>query len=91
MKGGCSDNLVQCCFFDQAGDRGLNLGGSTGLAFFRPRVRDFEAARLLVAGNRFYGCEAPIAWPTSDHCRVSKLSSTSSIPNSSMSDAKRCD
>ena len=70
MKGGCADILVQCCFFDRAGGRGLNLGGSTGLPFFRPRVGDYEATRLLVAGNRFYGCQAPVAWPTASHNRV---------------------
>ncbi len=70
MKGGCADNLVQCCFFDRAGDRGLNLGGSTGLPYFRPSVGDYEATRLLVAGNRFYGCQAPVAWPTASRNRV---------------------
>ena len=70
MKGGCADNLVQCCFFDRAGGRGLNLGGSTGRPFFRPNVGDYEATRLLVAGNRFYGCQAPVAWPTASHNRV---------------------
>jgi hypothetical protein len=61
---------VQCCFFDRAGGRGLNLGGSTGLPYFRPSVGDYEAAELLVAGNRFFGCEAPIAWPTASRNRV---------------------
>jgi len=70
MKGGCADNLVQGCFFDRAGGRGLNLGGSTGLAYFRPPARDYEATRLVVAGNRFYGCEAPVAWPTARGNRV---------------------
>jgi hypothetical protein len=79
MKGGCADNLVQCCFFDRAGDRGLNLGGSTGPPFFRPSVGDYEATRLLVAGNRFYGCEAPVAWPTASHNRV--LQNTIVLPD----------
>jgi hypothetical protein len=70
MKGGCAKNLVQCCFFDRAGARGLNLGGSTGLPFFRPVVGDFEASQLWVAGNRFFGGEAPVAWPTASHNRV---------------------
>ncbi|MHB0958033.1 MAG: right-handed parallel beta-helix repeat-containing protein [Pirellulaceae bacterium] len=70
MKGGCADILVQCCFFDRAGGRGLNLGGSTGLPYFRPSVGDFESTRLLVAGNRFYGSQAPVAWPTASHNRV---------------------
>jgi hypothetical protein len=67
MKGGCADNLVQDCFFDRAGDRGLNLGGGTGLPYFRPGAGDYEATRLLVAGNRFYGGQAPVAWPTASH------------------------
>lgn len=70
MKGGSADILVQCCFFDRAGQRALNLGGSTGLAFFRPGVGDFEAARLLVGGNRFFGGQTPVAWPTASHNRV---------------------
>jgi hypothetical protein len=70
MKGGCADNLVQYCFFDRAGNRGLNLGGSTGLRYFRPTVGNYEATRLLVGGNRFYGCQAPVAWVTSEHSRV---------------------
>lgn len=70
MKGGCADILVQGCFFDRAGGRGLNLGGATGLPYFRPRVGDYEATRLLVAGNRFFGCQAPVAWPTASHNRV---------------------
>mgnify|MGYP000886283883 FL=1 len=70
MKGGCADNLVQGCFFDRAGSRGLNLGGSTGLPYFRPSVGDYEATRLLVAGNRFFGCQAPVAWPTASQTRV---------------------
>ena len=70
MKGGCTNNLVQCCFFDRAGGRGLNLGGSTGRPYFRPSVVDYEAARLLVAGNRFYGSQSPIAWTTASEIRV---------------------
>jgi hypothetical protein len=70
MKGGCADILVQTCFFDRAGGRGVNLGGSTGLPYFRPRVGDYEATRLTVAGNRFFGCQAPVAWPTASHNRV---------------------
>jgi hypothetical protein len=70
MKGGSADNLVQGCFFDRAGGRALNLGGSTGLQYFRPRVDDYEATRLLVGGNRFFGGTAAVAWPTASHSRV---------------------
>ncbi|MBA7646879.1 hypothetical protein ES703_54645 [subsurface metagenome] len=35
LKGGTEDILVQTCFFKNAGQRSINLGGSTGLQFFR--------------------------------------------------------
>ncbi len=36
LKGGTSDIVVTKCHFLQAGERPLNLGGSTGLPYFRP-------------------------------------------------------
>jgi len=66
LKGGSEDVLVQSCLFLAAGQRSINLGGSTGLQFFRPRVGDYEAKNITVAGNRFEGCMAPIAWVTAD-------------------------
>jgi len=66
LKGGTEDVLVQCCFFKNAGQRAINLGGSTGLAFFRPEVRDYEARNITIAGNRFVAGMAPVAWVTSD-------------------------
>jgi len=66
LKGGTKDVLVQCCFFNNAGQRSINLGGSTGLRFFRPNVQDYEAKKITVAGNRFVGSVAPVAWVTSD-------------------------
>jgi Right handed beta helix region len=64
LKGGTEDVLVQCCLFTNAGQRCINLGGSTGLQFFRPEVRDYEARDITVAGNRFVGSLAPVAWVT---------------------------
>lgn len=66
LKGGTQDVLVQCCFFNHAGQRSINLGGSTGLRFFRPSVQDYEAKDITIAGNRFVGSMAPAAWVTSD-------------------------
>jgi len=66
LKGGTEDVLVQCCFFKNAGQRSVNLGGSTGLQFFRPRVNDYEARNITVAGNRFVGSMVPVAWVTAD-------------------------
>jgi len=64
MKGGTREILVRRSFFRNAGSRAINLGGSTGLRFFRPRLCDYEAKDIVVAGNRFAGSEAPIAWVT---------------------------
>jgi hypothetical protein len=66
LKGGTSDILVQCCLFKDAGQRCINLGGSTGLEFFRPGVQGYEATRITIAGNRFEGSLAPVAWVTAD-------------------------
>ncbi|MBA3705698.1 MAG: DUF5123 domain-containing protein, partial [Bacteroidetes bacterium] len=38
------------------------LGGSTGLAFFRPDTARFEAADLQVYSNIFIGSQAPVAF-----------------------------
>jgi hypothetical protein len=66
LKGGTSDVLVQCCSFTNAGQRAINLGGSTGLQFFRPSVGDYEAKDITIAGNRFTGSLSPVAWVTAD-------------------------
>jgi polygalacturonase len=66
LKGGTQNVLVQCCFFNNVGQRSINLGGSTGLRFFRPKVRDYEAKNITIAGNRFVGSFSPVAWVTSD-------------------------
>ncbi len=66
LKGGTENVLVQTCLFKNAGERAVNLGGSTGLQFFRPKVGDCEAKNITIAGNRFVGGSAPIAWVTAD-------------------------
>jgi len=69
-KGGCENILIKQNFFKNAGERAINLGGSTGLEFFRPEVRDYEAKAIGVAGNHFVGSTAPVAYVTSINCRV---------------------
>ncbi|MFH1715836.1 MAG: right-handed parallel beta-helix repeat-containing protein [Planctomycetota bacterium] len=66
LKGGTEYILVQTSLFRHAGQRSINLGGSTGLQFFRPEVGDYEARNITIAGNRFVGSVAPIAWVTAD-------------------------
>ncbi len=64
MKGGSSDLLVRQNVFRDVGQRSINIGGSTGRDYFRPPEVDYEATRIEVAGNQFFGSVAPLAWAT---------------------------
>lgn len=55
LKGGTSDVVVEKCHFTNAGERPINLGGSTGLPYFRPQDAKYEAARLIVRDNIIEG------------------------------------
>lgn len=55
LKGGTSDIIIENCRFTNAGERPINLGGSTGLAYFRPQGAKHEAARLIVRDNTIEG------------------------------------
>jgi hypothetical protein len=61
-KGGSSQITIQRCRFENAGGRAVNIGGSTGLAFFRPRDATFEAKDITVEDCTFVGGIAPIAF-----------------------------
>ena len=45
LKGGCHDIKVLTSFFNNTAPRAINLGGSTGLQFFRPLNAPFEAKK----------------------------------------------
>jgi hypothetical protein len=62
MKGGTRDVTVHRCRFEHAGQRAVQLGGSTGRAYFRPAAAGFEAKDLVVEGCTFLGSLAPIAF-----------------------------
>lgn len=62
LKGGTSDIVVTKCHFLRAGERPLNLGGSTGLAYFRPAGAKHEAARLKVTHNTIEGSPCAAAF-----------------------------
>jgi hypothetical protein len=64
LKGGTSEVLVQTSFFKGVTHRSVNLGGSTGLRYFRPKAEGYEATKIVVAGNRFVGSQAPVAFVT---------------------------
>ena len=61
-KGGTSNVAVRRCRFEDAGDRALNLGGSTGKPFFRPADAGYEARDLLVEDCVVVGSEAGAAF-----------------------------
>ncbi|MGB3966215.1 MAG: right-handed parallel beta-helix repeat-containing protein [Planctomycetota bacterium] len=75
-KGGSSRLVLRGNRFEHAGSRAVNLGGSTGLEFFRPPLAQWpgderwEAADLLVEGNVFVGSDAPIAFVGVDGATV---------------------
>jgi len=61
-KGGTSEVVIRRCLFDHAAARGVNIGGSTGLQFFRPRGVKYEAKDITVEGCVFVGNQAPVAY-----------------------------
>lgn len=65
-KGGTADISILECNFLRAGQRAINLGGSTGLPFFRPIDATYEARDIEVAGCRFVGSMAVVAFVGAD-------------------------
>lgn len=61
-KGGSSDIVIRRCRFEQAGSRAVNIGGSTGRAYFRPQGASYEAKDITVEDCTFIGSMSPIAF-----------------------------
>jgi len=67
-KGGSSNVTIETSTFLNAGQRALNIGGSTGREFFRPPLESiksgerFEATRITVQGCTIQGGTAGIAF-----------------------------
>lgn len=65
-KGGSDDILITQNYFVEAGERAVNMGGSTGFEFFRPALSmsgvHFEARDIRVVANVFRGGISPIAF-----------------------------
>ncbi len=61
-KGGSSEIVIQRCRFENPGERAVNVGGSTGLAYFRPIDAKFEAASITVEDCEFIGGLSAIAF-----------------------------
>lgn len=73
-KGGTEDVEIRWCRFADAGARGVNMGGSTGLEYFRPPVRrdrvNAEARDVRVLRNVFEGSEAAVAFVGAVGCEM---------------------
>ncbi len=83
-KGGSADVLVTRCRFEHAGERALNIGGSTGFDYFRPPLTptskepapaspaviptNAEARRVRVLANVIVGSRAAIAFVGATDC-----------------------
>lgn len=61
-KGGSRAIRIRRCRFEQTGGRGVNMGGSTGLPYFRPRDAGYEARDIQVEDCTFLGTSAPICF-----------------------------
>jgi hypothetical protein len=75
FKGGSDEIEIRGNFIQDAGWRGVNMGGRTGSAFFRPALtasrRNYEAARVRVQANVFVGGEAAVAFTGCVDCEFS--------------------
>jgi len=61
-KGGSSEILIQLCHFEKAGGRAVNIGGSTGLDYFRPREAEHEASDITLTDCTMRGSDAAFAF-----------------------------
>lgn len=61
-KGGSEQITIRRCRFEDAGGRALNLGGSTGLDYFRPKPQGYEAKDITVEDCTIVGSMAAIAF-----------------------------
>ncbi|HMO04651.1 MAG TPA: right-handed parallel beta-helix repeat-containing protein [Kiritimatiellia bacterium] len=74
IKGGSSDIEVSQCIISNAGQRGINIGGSTDFVFFRPplvtNAPNVEAHSVRVFANVFIGGTATVAYVGATNCHV---------------------
>ncbi len=61
-KGGSARILIYSNRFENAGGRAVNMGGSTGMQFFRPIDAPYEASHITVWANVFIRGQTPVAF-----------------------------
>ena len=62
FKGGSSDVWMHHCRLENAGERPIQAGGSTGADYFRPMDADFEARRIRMEDNVISGGTCAVAF-----------------------------
>lgn len=67
-KGGTEDILVYGNLFVNAGSRAIQMGGSTGAAYFRPIDAPFEGKNIRAIANVIIGSQASIAFASAIDC-----------------------
>lgn len=70
FKGGSEEVAIRRCLFDGVDGGGINVGGSTGMPYFRPKPQGFEARKIVVEGNTFKGGGAPVVFANCDGADV---------------------
>jgi hypothetical protein len=75
VKGGSEDVEIRSCKMTNAGERAVNLGGSTGADYFRPPLKTgipgFEARNIRVRDCTIGGSDAAVAFVGCVDCVVS--------------------
>lgn len=61
-KGGSANVLVYANRFERVAERAVNMGGSTGLPYFRPIDAPYEASNITVIANVFADVVTPVAF-----------------------------
>jgi len=70
-KGGTRDIMISGCRFKDAGRRGVNIGGSTGMPYFRPQPPPgYEAKNITIEHCTFIGGNAAVAFVGVDGAMV---------------------
>ena len=59
IRDACLETVLQA--YEDAGGRAVNIGGSTGLAYFRPAGANFEAREITVEDCEFLGGMCAVA------------------------------
>jgi Right handed beta helix region len=69
FKGGSSDVWIHHCRLENAGQRPIQAGGSTGFEFFRPKDAGFEARNIRIEDNLIIGSPCAVAFTGADQSK----------------------